>query len=458
MEKIKFVYCSCEVGKREVLSRAYLAGALAKRGIVSMIGGKQFFDPYISDLPPGIFFYKSVTKVCERRYRAAKENGHLTAGVCEETLPYVAESPNYALSDQIYESTVKGLDLFFTSNPFEEERFSGLASRTFALGNLRLHFARDGARYAFERETSAYRERFGEYTLVNSPGIFVFSQRTVTDEMRYYEELGDDGVVLAEVLRNLISNDVGLLDELIPIVREGRSLIVRPHPHENPRGYRSVFGLSSDKLATDHEFHPWAAAARETIGFNCTTELESIIAGYPYSNRSSRAHPWTIFPSLKEIDDGAKFDHVSRHFRLASHGIEDIADVFEEHAPGLQVPATDLARMIDHIHGHQIRYQARSEKRHPEVFERWLVAGDGRQGITRRAVEKGFMDDRVLHEGSESPPVVIFLSRLGFIVLPGPLASILGFSGEASPRLNLRGLLSSLGMSAGPVGRGSGSR
>jgi surface carbohydrate biosynthesis protein len=454
METLKFVYCSCEVGKREVLSRAYLAGALARRGIVSMIGGKQFFDPYIADLPPGVFFYKSVTKVCERRYRAAREHGHLTAGVCEETLPYISESPNYPISDQIYEPTVKGLDIFFTSNPFEEEHFSGLAKSTFALGNLRLHFARDGARYAFEHQISAYREKFGEYILVNSPGLFVFSQRTVTEEMRYYEELGDEGMVLAEVLRNLLANDIGLLDELLPIVKGGRSLIVRPHPHENPRGYRSVFGLSGDKLATDHEFHPWAAAAQETIGFNCTTELESIIAGYPYSNRSSRAHPWTIFPSLKDWGEETKFDHVVKHFRLASHGIQDIADVFDEHTPDVRLSTTDLARMIEHVNGHQTRYQAKAEKRHPEVFDRWMVVGDGRQEITRRAAEKGYMDDRVSHGEADSPPVVIFHSRLGFMVLPGPLARTLGYSNHLEPRSSFRGVLSRLGVSAWPVERG----
>jgi surface carbohydrate biosynthesis protein len=420
---MRVLYCSCEVGKRETLSRAYLAGALASRGVITFVGSKLFFDPYLALLPRGLYFYKSVTKVCGPRYREVKQHGHITAGVCEETLVFEnAESP-YPIEDQIDPSTLSDVDLFLASNPLDEELASGVAGKTKFHGNIRLHFAKNAAAETFDRERSRIRDLHGEYYLVNSPGIFVFSHRSVSHEMGHYQNLRHLKQSLSGVLAEYLLRDLEILSNIDAIGGNGGRWLVRPHPHEDKFAYKSVFGLPEDLIADAHEFFPWSLSATKTYGFNCTTEIEAILSGIDYENLSRRPEPWTIFGSLEKLEASNKKHYLERHFNLSDDHFLRYKDVFFDHIPNNSSSFNEFKKLLSAIIKHQRDYVKLCEKNHPKILERWLVAERGREEVILRAVNAGYHSEG--KAPSDQSPKILFLSTLGYVILPGALADSL---------------------------------
>jgi surface carbohydrate biosynthesis protein len=323
------VKMSCEVGRRELMARATLAGALASQGIASIIGHKTLFPRYPGVLPRGVFFYKSVTKVCGSHYDRAKKEGDVTVGICEELWNHHSPTTYFSADEQIYPPTVNGLDFFIASNEYDLSIANqAKAQSIIPLGNFRYFYAENAAIKIYSDLVDSLRSLSRKRVLVLAPGGVIFAVRNLANELRHYNALGHsrNSTAVIELVQGWITRDMEVLHELKSVSNMCfDELIVRPHPHDDPSLYSQLFGSGRKVSVTaDYDFHPWALASENVIHFNSTALVEMNLLKVKSTNLARRPDPYLVGESFF-VERG--FEGVERFF-FAKNMFRNYLDFF----------------------------------------------------------------------------------------------------------------------------------
>jgi surface carbohydrate biosynthesis protein len=411
-------YFSCEVGRREVMTRAYLAGGLAARGIVSIICHKTFFTRYADILPKGVFHYKSVTKVCAHHYSRARSRGHITFGVCEELLNHHSGNEFFNETEQIHPDTLKALDWFVASNQYDADVADRLgANNVLPLGNLRLDYAKNAASFVYEEITKKIKSVSKRTVLLLSPGGALFAVRNLTSELEHYNKLGHSDHPL-QLLSNWITRDLSVIDELRQAKIDSKSdyIIVRPHPHDDPRLYGEIFRDAAIHVTGDYEFYPWALAADEVIHFDSTVFVELQAMGQlAIRNLSRRENRFLVNEAYVERVGVKGF---REFFFFDDQMFSRHLNVFCEWIPKVKIMEVNkYIKFFNSLAENEAatlgKDWAKPERFEPSMLARWAIGGGGVTDLMSRAAQAG--SARV---GSTANARVVPVGPLAYAVFP----------------------------------------
>lgn len=282
---------------RELDAKLLLACFAAARGRPSIIGHKGTLDAYINTFPKGIYIAKSVTERSVKILRIARKLGHANVAWDEEAIVHFP--PDIYYKRRLSAEALEATDRLFAwgednKSLFEAyPRFPGTPVNV--VGNPRIDLLRPEFREFYDDQTSAIRDRYGDFILFNTNFGSVNG---------YYPELNvcypkddaPDGLALGrgaiglsrEYALELFAyrkNNFETMRDLIPEVARAfpdRTIVVRPHPSEN-REFWTEFLEDYDNVHVNAEGNvvPWLLAASVLIHNSCTTGIESYILDRP---------------------------------------------------------------------------------------------------------------------------------------------------------------------------------
>ena len=163
-------------------------------------------------------------------------------------------------------------------------------------GSPRFDLCRPGFDWVTRQKANEKRDKYGPYILMCTRfGTANHSQGTGDPFRRkmnptlWPEGLGQAGI--ADVWYAKWHRDVHDFADFVVLIKEiavhnpRHTIIVRPHPSENLTFYEQAFSLFGNVMVTkDDSVLPWIRSADLVIHSNCTTGIESVLAGRPVLN------------------------------------------------------------------------------------------------------------------------------------------------------------------------------
>jgi surface carbohydrate biosynthesis protein len=286
------IYIPVESKKREFDGKILLAKELIQRGFKVVLGTKSGVHREALNAQNGIYLAKSASNENLNLYKQLQHRGHRMAVLDVEGGALTREIANdlfrsyqpeassffdffYVFGDKIKESIVEHL-------PYIKP------DQVMVTGEPRFDLLRPEFDRFFGDEIHNIQQQYGNYILMNTS--FGLSNSL----------LGEEGI------RHFLENTTDIPDEQRPLYllkhREGKillrefvdlaaqiattfpdhQLIIRPHPDEDPSPYMTLTAsLNNVHVNGSGNVHPWIKLARMVIHHDCTTGMESVMAGKP---------------------------------------------------------------------------------------------------------------------------------------------------------------------------------
>jgi len=283
---------------RELDPKLLLACIAARRGFTSVIGSRLEIDFRIASFPRSIYLSKSMTARSIKMFRIMRQLGHEIAVWDEEALVHMQPETYFMrrLSPQAIQY-VSHLFAWGQENADLWRQYPDLPQNIpiHITGNPRGDLLRPRLLGYFDKETAEIRESYGDFILINTnfsnvnafvPSLNLFLPDNNTGEtpkfgraavgMRreYAEGLRDYKQAVFEDIKGLIPK----LEKAFPDL----TIVVRPHPTEDPRVYHKIANKCTRVTVTNEgNVIPWLRAARALIHNSCTTGVEAYMMGVP---------------------------------------------------------------------------------------------------------------------------------------------------------------------------------
>jgi surface carbohydrate biosynthesis protein len=283
---------------RELDPKLLLACIAARRGIASIIGSRLEIDFRIAAVPRSIYLSKSMTARSIKMFRIMRKLGHEIAVWDEEALVHM--QPETYFTRRLSAEAIKYVSHLFAwgrENADLWREYSDLPERTpiHITGNPRGDLLRTELHPYFAEEAATLRERYGNFLLINTnfsnvnafvPSLNLFLPpkmpgqppefgRGATGMSREYAEgLRDFKQAVFEDIKHIIP----ALEKSFPDL----TVVVRPHPTENPQVYHDIAARCTRVQVTNEgNVIPWLMAAKALVHNSCTTGVEAYIMKVP---------------------------------------------------------------------------------------------------------------------------------------------------------------------------------
>lgn len=286
------IYLPVELSRREIAARAFLATRLAREGHDVFVFASDFFDRAVWP-GPGIYMGKNVFRDYVPHdltfYKRMKAAGIRVWHHDEEGGLYFGPEPSdwtEELSIRVDPTPLGSDDKVLTWGDYQADYFrsTGTAADVQVIGTANFEvFVQDYARFFAEydeRETGG----LSDYVLVNtrftlangynqSSKPMLQSVTTYFDYRKSLDILLEEGIILNWMLRLVAELAYALPD---------RTICVRPHPGEDPKLYRDLFGpIPNVRMADQGDVGSWIRRSRCLLQNGCTTAIQAHIAGKP---------------------------------------------------------------------------------------------------------------------------------------------------------------------------------
>jgi surface carbohydrate biosynthesis protein len=282
---------------REFDPKLLLACVAARREFPAVIGSRREIDFGIASFSPGFYLSKSLTVRSLRMFRILRLLGHEILAWDEEALVHLP--PDVYYSRRLSPATMPYVSHLLAWGEDNVELLQGYPARgnipIHATGNPRNDFLRPELRAYFDGQVRSYRERFGEFILVNTnfnhvnsfyPGQNLFLPVTGPGEAPRFGRSARG--MTRDYARGLHEHKQALFDHflrLIPALERDfpdLTVVVRPHPTENHEVYREI-ATRCDRVRVTNEGNvvPWLLASRALLHNGCTTGVEAYVLGVP---------------------------------------------------------------------------------------------------------------------------------------------------------------------------------
>lgn len=278
---------------RELDAKLLLSLIAAERGYTSFIGARRLIDFRIASFPRSIYLSKSMTRRSRKMFRIMSDLGHRIVAWDEEALIHPPDDIYFSRRlDPISIKYVTDLFAWGEENAQLWQRYPDLPPfiRIHLTGNPRGDLLRHEMTGFFDKETRKLKEKYGDFLLINTNFSFVnpfypeqglFKQGKSTKKGTPQVGLAGTGMdpSFVERLYRHKTNIFKSFIEMIPWVASNfpdNTVVVRPHPVENPGCYHDMAGNFANVVVTNHgNVIPWILASQAVIHNGCTTGIEA---------------------------------------------------------------------------------------------------------------------------------------------------------------------------------------
>jgi surface carbohydrate biosynthesis protein len=283
---------------REFDPKLLLACVAAQRGYSSVVGPRREVEFLVTSFPRSIFISKDLRSGNGKFFRILKMLGHLCVAWDEEAL--IHPRPDIYSRTRFSHMALKYVSHLFAWGQNNAElwrKFPKLLAETpiHITGNPRGDMLRPEIRLFFENRVEELRKTYGDFILINTnfsgvnnitpiqnlffptdkPGEKLRSSRGARGMSREYAERANNHIqAIFEDFKQLIP----LLDQAFPDF----SIVVRPHPSENPHVYHHIASQCKRVHVTNEgNVVPWLMVTKALVHNGCTTGLEAFATGVP---------------------------------------------------------------------------------------------------------------------------------------------------------------------------------
>jgi surface carbohydrate biosynthesis protein len=283
---------------REFDAKLLLACIAAKRGFSSVIGCRQELKSRIASFPRSIYIAKDLRAGSRKIFNIMHSLGCKILAWDEEGL--VHDSPEIYYETRLSSESLKYVSQLFAWGQENAElwhRYPELPSGTpiHTTGNPRGDMLRPDIRNYYEEKVQNLRQVYGNFILVNTNFVGVNAivpvQNFFLPENKPGEgaSFGRSGKGLGRnYAEGLMAHTQAIFEDfklLIPDLEQAfpnHTIVVRPHPLENPKLYHDIaFRCKSVRVTNEGNVVPWLMAARAVIHNGCTTGAEAYVIGVP---------------------------------------------------------------------------------------------------------------------------------------------------------------------------------
>ncbi len=283
---------------RELDAKLFLACIAARHGFSVIIGSRLEISFRIGVFPPSIYLAKSMTARSLKMFRIMRQLGHIIAGWDEEALIH-PPAETYFSRRLSPEAMLHVSHLFAwgeeNAELWRQYPFLPPDIPIHLTGNPRGDMLRPEMQPFFAEETEHLQQKYGEFLLINTNFSFVnafypdqnlfqplknpgekprFGRAAVGMDRHFAEGLRDHKQAVFQGFQRLIPR----LEQAFPEL----TVIVRPHPVENPSIYHELAaGCQRVKVINEGNVIPWLLASRAVIHNGCTTGVEAYIMRVP---------------------------------------------------------------------------------------------------------------------------------------------------------------------------------
>ena len=295
-----------ETFSRELDYRLWLGALMASRGHRVLIGDESAFYrlAQLGVLKGGVYLGKlfSPFRTAERSlYDFYKARGFGFIHLDEEgaVWPGEGEAFDRQLATRIDPHVLDERDHMFTWGDRQRDFYRSLGARCtdhiVTTGHPRFDLYKPPYMDFFTQEADRYRERYGDFLLLNSNLASVNSYRS---GVAFYlsEKLG----MLAEAdhYSQVTSRWRSALEQLADFVEVAfalserypeRQIVIRPHPSEDHYLYNQAFaGRDNVHVVYEGAIGAWLVACSAMVHYNCTTAIEASLLNKPVINFCKR--------------------------------------------------------------------------------------------------------------------------------------------------------------------------
>ncbi len=282
----RFVYLPVEITARELRSKAWLAGEMARRGYQVLLGATwEMMAERFTDLPPGLVLFKTLNAIDAANIGYAQNAGHLAAVLNEEF--FALKPDRWLYETEIHKNALQNADIICAQGEAQAEILAGLAGpgRVRTSGNYRA--VQEGRIGIVER--SLVHNRVGGLEILVPMMCGTISNLLAFPEfMRVsFNVFGNAGPDVREHIRQQIVHETEcralMLDAIAEIAASNpdRTVRVRPHPAEDPTTYAALREKHANVIVDDRT--PFSErlkdAAIVVFTSGCATGVEAVLAG-----------------------------------------------------------------------------------------------------------------------------------------------------------------------------------
>ncbi len=278
---------------RELDAKLLLSLIAAERGYTSFIGARRLIDFRIASFPRSIYLSKSMTRRSRKMFRIMSDLGHRIVAWDEEALIHPPDDIYFSRRlDPVSIRYVTDLFAWGEENAQLWQRYPDLPSsiRIHLTGNPRGDLLRHEMKGFFDRETGQLKEKYGNFLLINTNFSFVnpfypeqglFKPGNAAEDGTRRVGLAGTGMDL-DFVERLYRHKIDIFNsftEMIPWLAgnfPGITVVVRPHPVENPGCYHEMAASLPNVVVTNQgNVIPWILASQAVIHNGCTTGIEA---------------------------------------------------------------------------------------------------------------------------------------------------------------------------------------
>jgi surface carbohydrate biosynthesis protein len=283
---------------RELDAKVLLACIAAQRGFACIIGSRLELDFYVASFPRSLYLSKSMTARSIKMFRIMKNLGHEIAAWDEEALVHMQPETYY--SRRLSPVAIKYVSHLFAwgeDNVRLWRQYPDLPESIpiYVTGNPRGDMLRPEIQGYFAEEAKDLRTAYGDFILISTNfsnvNAFYPSQNLFLPPVKPGEEpkFGRAAVGMsrefAEGLRDYKQAIFEDFNRLIPALEKAfpnYTIIVRPHPTENPTVYHDIASRCARvRVTNEGSVIPWLRAAKALVHNGCTTGIEAYLMRVP---------------------------------------------------------------------------------------------------------------------------------------------------------------------------------
>jgi surface carbohydrate biosynthesis protein len=283
---------------RELDAKILLSCVAAQRGFSCIIGSRLELDFHIASFPRSLYLSKSMTARSVTMFRIMKNLGHEIAAWDEEALIHMQPETYYGRRlSPIAIKYVSHLFAWGEDNAHLWRHYPDLPESIpiHVTGNPRGDLLRPEIHGYFEGEANNLRTAYGDFILINTNfsnvNAFYPSQNLFLPAVKLGEEpkFGRAAVGMsrefAEGLRGYkqaIFEDFKRLILALEKAFPNYTIVVRPHPTENPQVYHEVASRCGRvRVTNEGNVISWLRAAKALVHNGCTTGIEAYLMRVP---------------------------------------------------------------------------------------------------------------------------------------------------------------------------------
>ena len=283
---------------RELDSKLLLACIAAQRGFTSIVGSHRKIDFRIASFPRSLYLCKSFTVMNLKMFQIISRLGHRIVSWDEEALVHLPADMYFSrrLSPHSLQH-VTHLFAWGEDNARLWQEYPRMRKNMpiHVTGNPRGDLLRPGIREFYREETAEIRRSVGRFILVNTnfnhvnaffPGQNLFRPAKKPGDKPRFGKAGRG--MSREFAESLQWHKQALFTHfqlLIPRLEQAFpdcTIVVRPHPTENPSAYQRIAERCKRVCVTNEgNVVAWLLATEALVHNGCTTGVEASAIGVP---------------------------------------------------------------------------------------------------------------------------------------------------------------------------------